>query len=158
MSLVDIEHMVLSKPVEPEEYPVRIIIPTVRIDLYVEESEISDGTWELSETKASFGKGSSYLDEMLGNSVIFAHARRGLFAPLKDVKINDPIVIVGTENIYVYRIAQVEKVKPEEKEKVKSLGDTNLTVFTCDGVYDEYRLVVKAKRVNKYRLSQEGVI
>ncbi len=65
--------------------PVRIIIPELGIDLDVQESKIVNGYWEVPEDKAAWGEGSG-VPGHVGNQVIFAHARDGLFSNLEDVE------------------------------------------------------------------------
>lgn len=65
-----------------ENTPMRITIPRVGIDLPVKMANVVNGEWELFSDSAAFGRGSSPLG-VGGNTVIFAHARQGLFYPLK---------------------------------------------------------------------------
>ena len=134
-----------KKPVY-RELPLRLIIPSASINLDVEKTPINGTTWEVSSNKVSFGSGTSFLDETHGNTVLFAHARKGLFRDLRNVKLGDKISVIGSENLYAYKIMSIEKILPDEVDKIKSVGDTNLTLFTCEGYGDEYRLMIKAKR------------
>jgi LPXTG-site transpeptidase (sortase) family protein len=136
----------LTTSITSEEIPLRIIIPSASINLDVEVSPINGNTWDVSPTKVSFGTGTSYLNESHGNSVLFAHARKGLFRDLRNVKLKDKISIIGSENLYTYKVMSIEKILPSEIDKIKSVGDTNLTLFTCEGYEDQYRLMIKAKR------------
>ena len=138
-----------------KEIALRLIIPSAAINLDVEESPINGSTWNVSPNKVSFGSGTSYLDESHGNSVLFAHAREGLFRDLKNVKLGDKISIVGSENLYTYKVMSIEKILPDEIDKIRSVGDTNLTLFTCEGYGDQYRLMIKAKREEVKNLVRE---
>jgi len=73
--------------------PTRIIIPRLVIDIPVRESRVVGGYWEVSETTASHGIGSGNPGE-IGNMVIFAHARAGLFLPLRDIREDDSIYVL----------------------------------------------------------------
>lgn len=124
--------------------PQRIIIPSARINLPVQTAEIAYNTWEVSETTASFGKGSA-LPGMIGNSVIFAHARPQLFGNLDQVKPGDQIHIFTDQDWFVYEVTELMTVLPDNTEVIKKRDTTELTLFTCIGLNDSHRLVVKAQ-------------
>lgn len=148
----------LSIHVEPGETPLRITIPDRGININIEQSPVENGTWYVPEYAAGYAEGSSFLDEQHGNTIIFAHARRGLFRELLDVKNDDEITVIGTKNLYRYKVASIEKILPDEIDRLKSYGDYDLTLFTCEGINDEYRLLVKAIRVDTYSLSNSSEI
>jgi LPXTG-site transpeptidase (sortase) family protein len=148
----------LTIPYNLNEEPLRISIPNVGINIKVEASEIENGTWKVPEHAAGYAEGSAYLDEEHGNSILFAHARNGLFRDLLGIKIGDEISVIGTKNLYRYEVTSIEKILPDEIDKIKSFGDHQLTLFTCEGWNDQYRLLVKAKRVDTYSLSNSEII
>jgi LPXTG-site transpeptidase (sortase) family protein len=123
--------------------PVRVIIPKTSIDLPVVEARVMDGYWELSETSASYGLGSGQPGQK-GNTVIFAHAREGLFYNLKDVKINDTIYILTKNKWYKYKVNKISAVYPNQTEVIKPTKNEVLTLYTCTGFADEKRLIVQA--------------
>jgi len=123
--------------------PERIIISTAGIDLPVITAEIAFNTWEVSETTASYGKGST-VPGNIGNSVIFAHARQGLFGALDQVKPGDQIHVFTKYDWFVYTVTELMVVLPEDTDVIKKRERSELTLFTCTGVNDSHRLVVKA--------------
>lgn len=124
--------------------PVRIIIPSVAIDLPVIESKLVNGYWEVSETTASHGMGSS-LPGQNGNTVIFAHARKGLFLPLRDIAANNRVYVLTNDRWHRYRVVQTTEVAPNNIQTIRPTDDETLTLFTCSGFLDSKRLVVVAK-------------
>lgn len=124
--------------------PMRIIIPTLSIDLPVTESRVVDGYWEVSEMTASHGMGSS-LPGQNGNIVIFAHARKGLFLPLRGIRANDRIYVLTNDRWYRYRTENIREVAPTDVAVIRPTADETLTLFTCSGFLDSKRLVVVAK-------------
>ena len=107
---------------------------------------------------ASYAEGSSKLDERLGNTIIYAHARDGLFMNLNKVKIDDRIVVFGSESIYEFIVTETKNIYPDEVNDLISVGDHNLTLFTCDGYGDQYRLLIKAVRVTNNNFNTKEVI
>jgi sortase A len=123
--------------------PIRILIPKVNIDLKIVDAKIINGYWELSETSASYGLGSGH-PGVKGNTVIFAHAREGLFYNLKDVKIGDIIYVFTKDKWYRYKVGTVTAVYPNQTEVLQNTKKEVLTLYTCTGFYDEKRLIVTA--------------
>ena len=126
--------------------PTKIIVPTAQIDLPVFTAAIAYNTWETSETTASFGKGSA-IPGSIGNTVIFAHARPGLFGSLDKVAVGDHIHIFTAVDWFVYRVTDVLVVSPEDVSILKQQKGTELTLFTCTSPKDSHRLVIKAALV-----------
>lgn len=126
------------------EIPLRIVIPSVNIDLPITEAKIINGSWEVSETMASHGMGSSYPGQE-GNTVIFAHARAGLFLPLRNVKEKDIIYILTNSSWHRYELINIHEVTPENVEVIKPTVEETLTLFTCTGFADSKRLIVSAR-------------
>ncbi len=126
-----------------QNIPVRILIPNSEIDLKVVPAEIVNGYWETSDTSASYGLGSGH-PQSKSNTVIFAHARKGLFYNLKDTKIGEVIYLFTKEKWFRYKVNKITTVYPNEIEVIKPTKDEILTIYTCTGFYDEKRLIVTA--------------
>jgi len=136
----------LEGKADAESLPVRIIIPDISVDLPVVPAKVVNHTWETSETAASFGLGSA-LPGNGGNSVIFAHARIGLFGGLRNLK-KDAIVYVYTKKEkYSYKVDEIKTVSPKDTEVIAPTPDDVLTLYTCSGFADTKRLIVRAKKV-----------
>ncbi len=145
---VDKKLLDLSKSKEKAKLtPQRIIIPSLEIDLPVREAKIIKGFWEVFPDVAGFGLGSAYPDEM-GNQVIFAHARKGLFLPLKNFKVGQIVYVMTKEKWFSYKIEEIKEVLPSQTEVIAPTPDQVLTLYTCSGFADSKRLIVKAKRIN----------
>jgi LPXTG-site transpeptidase (sortase) family protein len=123
--------------------PVRILIPKSNIDLKVVDAPIVNGYWELSDNTASYGLGSGHPGAK-GNTVVFAHAKEGLFYNLKDVKIGDIIYVFTKDKWYRYKISKIDAVYPNQTEVIKPTKNETLTLYTCTGFSDEKRLIVTA--------------
>lgn len=126
--------------------PQRIIISSLDIDLPVRQAEVIRGYWEVFDDSAGFGVGSSYPGEK-GNQVIFAHAKEGLFLPLKKAKVGQNVIILTKDNWYEYKIEEIKEVLPSQTETIASTEDETLTLYTCSGFSDSKRLIVVAKRI-----------
>lgn len=127
--------------------PIRIIIPKLAIDLEIQEADIVNGYWDVFDDTAAWGKGSAAPGYM-GNQVIFAHAKDGLFGDLDSIKIEDDIYVFNENEWYKYKVQEIKEVYPGETEVVSMTEDETLTLYTCSGFRDQKRLVITAKRAN----------
>ncbi len=141
---IHIDKNLLTQSAPVEEIPSRIVIPTLAIDLPVTPSRVIDGYWELSDTTASYGLGSSHPGEN-GNVVIFAHARKGLFLPLRNIQKLADIYVLTKSHWYVYQVADIKSVDPSDISVIAQTAHPTLTLYTCSGFVDEKRLIVTAK-------------
>ena len=123
--------------------PVRILIPNANIDLPIVSAKVINGYWELSETTASYGLGSGLPGEN-GNTVIFAHARDGLFYNLKDVKMGDIVYVFSKNMWFRYKVNKITAVYPNEVDVINPTKTQVLTLYTCTGFDDQKRLIVQA--------------
>lgn len=124
--------------------PLRIIIPSLEIDLSVREAKIVNGFWELSETTASHGAGSANPGQN-GNIVIFAHAREKLFLPLRTIKPDAIIYVLTKDTWHRYQVLNTKIVNPDDVMVIAPTTEETLTLFTCSGFMDSKRLIVAAK-------------
>lgn len=133
--------------IDQNSLPIRIIIPSLSINLPVTPSRIINNRWEISEKTASYGLGSA-IPGIVGNSVIFAHARYGMFGNLRNIKKDEKIYILTKQNWYEYKVVQTKVVLPTDIEVIKQTEDETLTLYTCSGFADTKRLIVQGKRTN----------
>ncbi|MCL4339046.1 sortase [Patescibacteria group bacterium] len=144
---VKVDKSLLSVQTKKSQYtPLRIVIPSVDIDLAVKEAKVVNGYWEVFPSGAGWGEGSGYPGEK-GNQVIFAHARQGMFLPLKNVKDGEDVYVFTSDKWYQYKIDNIQEVLPSQTEVIAPTKDEVLTLYTCTGFADSKRLIVTAKRV-----------
>lgn len=127
--------------------PNRIIIPSLSINLPVSTSKIVFTTWEVSLTGASFGD-TSTLPGNIGNTVIFAHVRPGLFLNLPKIKVGDMVHVFTSKDWFSYKVKQVQIVNPEDIAILNASSDHELTLYTCIGEDWNKRFVAKADLIN----------
>lgn len=141
-SLTDID----NEKTKTKNPPVRILIPALQIDLPVKEAKVVKGYWEVFRDSAAFGLGSAYPDEA-GNQVIFAHAREGLFLPLRKAQIGQNVMVLTKDKWYSYKIRDIKEVLPNQTEVIAPTKEAILTLYTCSGFSDSKRLIVTAEKI-----------
>lgn len=140
------ENLLHQGSVRGEDLPQRIIVPSLLLDLAVRPARVVGGTWEIFEDTAAFGLGSSPPGEK-GNTVIFAHAKKGFFGPLRNIKKETKIYILTQKGWYLYQVNEIKTVTPKQVEVLLPTDEETLTLYTCSGFADTKRLIVRAKRV-----------
>ncbi len=134
-----------KKTENQKNLPQRIIIPSISVDLPIALAPVIKGYWKVYPDKAGFGDGSAFPGEK-GNTVIFAHARYGLFLSLQDIKVSDKVYILTGDKWLSYKVKDIKTVLPNNLEVIAPTPDETLTLFTCSGFADSKRLIVTAKK------------
>lgn len=126
--------------------PVRIVIPSLTIDLLVNKANVINGYWEVFPDKAGWGVESGVPGQS-GNTVVFAHAKEGLFGPLRKIREGSKVYIMTKETWYEYSVDDIQEVFPTQTQVIEDSEEEILTLYTCSGFADSKRLIVKAKRL-----------
>jgi sortase A len=143
---IKVDSKLFSKRNKEELIPQRVLIPNLSLDVEVKPAKVVSGFWEVFEDKASFGLGSADPGET-GNTVIFAHARKGLFLPLEKISKETKIYVLTSKGWFSYKVSEIKKVSPNDISIIEPTQDETLTLYTCSGFADSQRLIVVAKRI-----------
>lgn len=133
-----------ERSIAEHKIPVRVLIPSVSIDLPIKTARIKNGYWEVFEDSAGWGEGSGIPGEK-GNSVIFAHAKKGMFAPLREIKKDAEVLVFTKEKWFSYGVESIQEVTPNNTAVIAPTDDEILTLYTCSGFGDAKRFIVTAK-------------
>ena len=128
------------------DIPRKVIIPRMSVDLNIKKSEVINGYWQVFDDVAGWGSGSG-IPGSPGNQVIFAHAKEGLFLPLRSIKLDDSIYVFTESKWFGYSVREIKEVYPDRVEIINPTDDETLTLYTCSGFADKKRLVIIAKRI-----------
>ena len=124
--------------------PVSIKISSLNIDLPVEESQIINGVWQVSEKNASHLNSSANPGEG-SNVVIYGHNKRVIFGPIRQIKKDAEIVITTEDEIlWKYKVVAFFEVTPAEVSPVLPKNEETLTLYTCTGFADSKRFIIVA--------------
>lgn len=118
----------------------RISIPSLNIDLPVEEREIlDDKNWPLN---------SEGLIKVKDKNIYYGHNWPRILGKLQDIKINDEIYLSDTEYKNTYQVLYIEEVSPDNSEIFNLLSNSDMVmIYTCSGFLDLKRFVVIAKKI-----------
>ncbi len=131
------------------EYPTRIMIPSVAIDLPIENGEIKDGVWKISYSNATF-LNTSGRPGGDGNIVIYGHNKKAIFGNLPFLSLGQKIIIKTEDGVlHTYEAYQKDFVGPDRVDLISPTDKEELTIYTCWGFFDSQRVVIKAKPIQK---------
>ncbi len=122
--------------------PTQISAPSVNVNLNISPGIISGNDWTLYYDKASWLSTSSTLGK--GNVIVYGHNLENLLGNLKNIKVGDEIKILSNEKVFIYEVTEKKAVSPDDTNAVLS-SENQLTLYTCDGTFDQKRLIVIAK-------------
>jgi LPXTG-site transpeptidase (sortase) family protein len=124
------------------------MIPSLKIDIPIETGSIENGVWNVSYNNAT------YLDLSArpkggGNIVIYGHNKKIIFGNLPYLSIGQKITLKTEDGtLHNYEVFQKDFVKPDRINLVSPTDHEELTLFTCWGIFDSQRVVVKAKPID----------
>jgi LPXTG-site transpeptidase (sortase) family protein len=122
--------------------PTRIKIPAVMIDLPVTDGlyNAETGKWTLTTDKAQYAVMTPYANNVEGNTFIYGHNRRSVFASLLNLKVGD-MVYLETDNhkVFEYKLRSYQDVSPTDVSLFTYRGKPILTIQTCSGTWYQNR-------------------
>lgn len=120
----------------------RINIPSLNIDLPIEEKDVvDDKNWPVT----SVG-----LIKVKDKQIFYGHNWPRLLGNLHEIKINDEIYISDLEIKNKYLVSEIKEVNPDNSSIFGVLSDPNkVMIYTCSGFLDLKRLVVIAKKTEQ---------
>lgn len=125
--------------------PASVSISSIKLETKVIEGGIVNGNWILSDDSALFLPTSGRIGEGY-NTIIYAHNTDKLFGNLRNIKQDDVIFLKDLQGrTFKYKVFLKEDVDPKDLRKLYSTEKNIITLFTCDGWFDQSRLLVRAR-------------
>lgn len=146
---LDIFHpyLVKSQPTITSVKPVRLYIPKLSKNLTIEEGEVVNNRWTISQTGVSYLSNSA-LPGTAGNSVVYGHNRNNILGRLPYISNGDKIYILLSNGEFVkYEVLEEKEISPYQVEILSQTSDSRLTIFTCSGFLDSARFAVIARQI-----------
>jgi LPXTG-site transpeptidase (sortase) family protein len=140
-------HTVYAEEIKAKPRPIQLKISRLGIDISVISGGFKDNDWILSNYDALYLPSAGQINEGY-NTIIYAHNWEGLFANLYQASIGDKVTIrdqFGVE--YSYEVYAVEYVFDTDVNSLQTDKKDVLTLFTCNGWFDNERIIVRAKKM-----------
>ena len=134
----------VGAPAKPLEFvPTAISIGSMQ-RLPVVESQKINGIWSISPNAANHVLQSA-VPGTLGNIIIFGHNTKKVLRNLRKVHIGETIKLTTANGAqFSYRVISTQKVSPSHIDLLAPTKNEVLTIYTCTGLLDSKRLVVRA--------------
>jgi len=121
--------------------PTEIKIPKISLDIAISPSVLKGNDWQVYDDRVAWLSTSSLLGQ--GNTILYAHERPGLFLDLYKLKTGDEVDIFDGK-WHIYQVKESHIVNPGDINAVFS-DKNHITMYTCQGSFDQKRLVVYAE-------------
>ncbi len=122
--------------------PSRLLIPRLSLDLPVADGVYNSKTksWTLSKDKAHYALITALANNQAGNTFIYGHNRREVFANLARLQPGDTVV-VHTDNghTFTYNFRSAYDTNPNDDSLFFYRGKPVLTLQTCSGIWFQNR-------------------
>ena len=125
--------------------PTRVVVDSVGIDLPVQTGSYDPATqtWTLDTKSAFYADRSVPVNDSNGSTLIYGHARYGLFARLPEITEGATArVYTDSGKVFSYTYSSSRQVKPEDTSIFSTDGLPTLSLQTCSGPFDIYRTLV----------------
>jgi LPXTG-site transpeptidase (sortase) family protein len=118
----------------PDGY--RIQMPRLGIDLPIAEGDLyRDTVQQQTPENFAFHFPGTAIPGTIGNSYLYAHARRGMFLSLWDASVGDQVTITTPAGVELkFKVTEIPgRVPPEDTSWLKPSPDERLTLQTSTG-------------------------
>lgn len=121
--------------------PTEIYIPKINKRLPIQSAVVKGNNWELFEKSVSWLSTSAVPGK--GNVILYAHDWVSLWGDLYKVQPGDMVEIDVNGKQFTYKVTESREVSKNDIDAVLS-DDNRLTMYTCEGTFDQKRRVVYA--------------
>lgn len=127
-------------------YPIHLEIDGIT-NVPIVESGKENGIWTVSPTSANHVIQSALPGEN-GNIILYGHNLNKIFGYLMDIKIGAIVNIRMTDgSLHRYTVTETRVVTPSQTELLSPTTHEVLTLYTCTGLLDSLRFVVRAEPI-----------
>lgn len=130
--------------VEGQETPEEIAFLRLKKSVPVKPARAEGDSWQVFDDAAAWLADSAVVGK--GNTIIYAHNTSGLFGDLNMLEEGDVIRVGQGDWWFDFRVAEVAEVRPDQVEVLAGESE-RLTLYTCEGSFDQKRLVVYAEAI-----------
>lgn len=125
-----------------------INIPQIKLNANIKSGGIIDNQWLISDNDVMVLPLTGKPGEGF-NTILYAHNQEELFANLKNLSIDDKIFIQNQlGQTFTYNVYFKAVIDPNQVEKIYSNMPNIITLFTCDGGFDQSRLIIRAQLIS----------
>ena len=122
--------------------PTSVSIPKIHSQLPIQAAVVNGNSWQLFNNAVAWMATSALPGQ--GNVVLYAHDTLPLWGNLYKLQPGDTVEVFQQQVRTTYVVTETRAVGPNEVSAIVS-SSNQLTMFTCEGYFDQQRRVVYAK-------------
>lgn len=137
-----------SFPLVISGIPRQLIIPNLGLDLVVDVGSYdpSNGSWSIGTDRAYYADVSAPVNNIVGTTLIYGHARHSVFGELHNIQLNATAIVYSSSGyVFRYSYQSTEQVYPTDTSVFQQNGQPTLVLQTCAGPLDAYRALFTFK-------------
>ena len=122
--------------------PMRIVIPSLSIDIAVTDGyyDSNNQTWTLTKDKAQYAVMTPQANNIAGNTFIYGHNRKEVFAKLSKIKVGEKVTVyTDSGHEFTYSYLSSKETDPTDSSLFSYQGPPILTLQTCSGIFFQNR-------------------
>jgi sortase (surface protein transpeptidase) len=123
----------------------RVVVPSVGIDIAVRPGSYNSDTqaWSIDDSSAFYADTTVPVNNRNGTTLIYGHARQGLFGTLPEVGEGAGASVYTAEGYrFIYVFEAKYQVRPDDVSALTTTGSPVLMLQTCSGAFDAFRTLV----------------
>lgn len=124
--------------------PTAINIPSIGKNLPIKPATVRGNDWDLFDDAVAWLSTSAVPKQ--GNVILYAHDWKSLWADLYKLKAGDPILVLQGDDWIPYSVTESRAISLHDVQSILTDKD-RLTLYTCEGDFDQKRRLVYAQRV-----------
>lgn len=142
----------IQKKIKMEEkrlmiIPKKILIPSLNLDMPIEEAVASQSSWILPSKAVAFIP-DTFWGEEKEDLVIFGKSE--YLANLEKINKGDKIYILGKESYFIYQVENTKVTLPQDESIFAKTGEKKMTLFSTQDYSKGKRFVVIAKQYGNH--------
>jgi len=141
---IEFKDLKATRVVNSDVIPVRVIIPSLKIDNGIYPAKIDKGKWETTQKGISYLLSSPVPGEN-GNSILYGHNFPSVLGNLTKIKPGEKIEIImsnGEKRKFIVQFTSI--VDSSQTHILSQTNDNRITLYTCTGFLDSKRFVATA--------------
>jgi LPXTG-site transpeptidase (sortase) family protein len=129
-----------------ENIPTHIFIKWF-VDTDIETHVFAQNRWTIAENAASYLMQSGKPGQA-GNIILYGHNKRDILGNIRALKGGEIIELTTLGGqVLRYQVILLEEVDPKNLRYLQPTDEEVLTIYTCSGLLDSQRFIVRAKRL-----------
>jgi LPXTG-site transpeptidase (sortase) family protein len=141
-----IENTIILPPISSgplaKQQPTSIYIAKINKDLPIQAALVHNNEWDMFDNAVAWLSTSAVPGD--GNVILYAHNWTSLWGDLYKLVPGDKIEISQNTIKHTYIVIESRAINPTDVDVILST-DNQLTLYTCEGTFDQKRRVVFAK-------------